>query len=155
MKYSPRLLTLLTLVIAALFLFGTAYAGSEEAKRTGYVDLDGDGFNDNAKDSDGNGIPNYIDENKGSAVAEGSENKGETANAYNYKWAYKHAYKYAEQLKYVHQINHELFTDRKAEFKGDVLENHGSWGDAGEANLNPEWSDESGPTEPVGHKGSK
>ncbi len=151
MKNSTRLLTLITLVIAGLFLFGTAYAGNDEAPRTGFVDLNGDGFNDNAKDDDGDGIPNCLDEDMGNGDGEGSANKGETANAYSYKYAYK----YAEQLKNLHQIKHLLFNDRKAEFSGDVPEEHGSWGDSGEANLNPEWSEESGSTQDVGHKGNK
>ncbi|UCE25990.1 MAG: hypothetical protein JSU74_04665 [Candidatus Zixiibacteriota bacterium] len=149
MRNSTRLLTLLTLVIASLFLFGTVYAGNDDPTRTGFVDLDGDGFNDNMKDSDDDGIPNVVDEDKGLAQGEGTANKGETANMYSNK----HAYEYAEQLQLVHEIKHELFEERKGEFMGEVDEEHGSWGGAGEDNLNPEWSDESGPTQDVGHKG--
>ena len=140
MKNSTRLLTILTLVIAGVFLFGTAvYAGNDDAPKTGFVDVDGDGFNDNMKDSNGDGIPNDM--------GEGSGEMGENANAY--------AYEYAEQLKNVHEIKHELFNERKGEFTGEAPEGPASWGDSGEGNLNPEWSDESGSVMDVGHKGSK
>lgn len=146
MKNSTKLLTLLTLVIAGLFLFGTAYAGNDDPARTGFVDLDGDGINDNQKDSDDDGIPNSVDEHEGQAIGEGTANQGETANAY--------AYKYAEQLQVEHLLKYTLFEERKGEFAGDVPEEVGSWGDSGEASLVPEWS-ASGPVQDVGHKGEK
>ncbi|UCG63338.1 MAG: hypothetical protein JSV52_03750 [Candidatus Zixiibacteriota bacterium] len=153
MKNATRLFTLITLVIASLFLFGTAYASNGQGQGEGFVDLNGDGFNDNANapDDDGDGIPNCIDEDYVSGDGEGSANKGENANAYSYS----NANEYAEQLKNDHELKYLLFNVRKAEFKGEVPEVHGSWGDSGEANLNPEWSETSGPAQDVGHKGNK
>ena len=148
MKNSTRLLTILTLVVAGLFLFGSAvYAGNEDAPKKGFVDVDGDGFNDNMKDSDHDGIPNCIDEDMAAVEGEGSGEKSEEANSYMY------AYKYAEQLKNLHQLKYELFNERKGEFAGEVPDEVGAWADGGEANLNPTWCDESGSVMDVGHKG--
>ena len=58
MKNSTRLLILL---VAGLFMFSTAVYAGNDAPRTGFVDLNGDGINDNAKDDDADGIPNSLD----------------------------------------------------------------------------------------------
>jgi hypothetical protein len=50
------------LVFGLIIFFGTdqpVMAGEEEIKP--YVDMDGDGFNDNAPDEDGDGIPDAAD----------------------------------------------------------------------------------------------
>ena len=64
-----KIITILSLVL--LFLVGNLFAqdntGSKKQNRKGqtnqmrFVDEDGDGYNDNATDSDGDGIPNGMD----------------------------------------------------------------------------------------------
>jgi hypothetical protein len=110
MKNSTRLLTLLTMVIAALFLFGTAYAGSEDAPRKGFVDLDGDGINDNMKDGDGDGIPNFIDGDYLKSL-DGSA----YMNAYQTKEQFKEQVREKAQLTFhwrTHERSKELFQNQ-------------------------------------------
>ena len=62
MKTVTSTVLMIMLIIGMILL---AYTGiqAETRNRTGtnFVDLDGDGFNDNAPDHDGDGIPNGLD----------------------------------------------------------------------------------------------
>ena len=149
MKNSTRLLTLMTLVIAGLFLFGTAYAGNDEAPRTGYVDLNGDGINDNAKDDDGDGIPNCIDEDY---VKSGEGTANQNGNLYAYNFQYKLQPKWMVQSQWV------MFQQRKAKISGETPEDPlGNAGIIGDGIHNPGMSDNALKTGPVdaGHNGGK
>ncbi|UCD62609.1 MAG: hypothetical protein JSW34_07510 [Candidatus Zixiibacteriota bacterium] len=107
MRNSNRMLTLLVVLVAGLFLFGTTvYAGNEEPTRQGFVDLNGDGFNDNMKDSDADGIPNAVDDD----FAKSGEGTDKEANAYAYQKenAYQNAYQYQYQTASMVQAQAQL-----------------------------------------------
>lgn len=63
--------TLLLLTTISIFIFTSLSVLAQDSTRTkdgkqqkhgtGFVDLDGDGYNDNAPDHDGDGIPNGLD----------------------------------------------------------------------------------------------
>ena len=62
MKYSANSIAILGAIFWLFLLFGgerAAFAGEAEIKP--YVDMDGDGFNDNASDEDGDAIPDAAD----------------------------------------------------------------------------------------------
>ena len=60
MKITKTILTSLVLLgIAVLF---NPVAAQTTGHGIGFVDVDGDGFNDNAPDADGDGIPNGMDD---------------------------------------------------------------------------------------------
>jgi hypothetical protein len=62
--------TITILTLAILFLFSSVLAQDstqvkgqfKNSHRVGFVDADGDGYNDNAADHDGDGIPNGMDD---------------------------------------------------------------------------------------------
>ena len=148
MKNSTRLLTLMTLIIAGLFLFGTAYAANDDAPRTGFVDLNGDGFNDNAKDDDGDGIPNCIDEDFEKSAEEGTQNMNGDTYTYNYQLM--------AQPKWMVQAQHVLFQQRKAMISGETPEEPlGNAGLVGDGIHNPAMNENALKTGPedAGHNG--
>lgn len=65
MKRNIKLLATLLTLVAVIFLLTSTDANAQSAKggkgTKGFVDLNGDGINDNAIDSDGDGIPNGKD----------------------------------------------------------------------------------------------
>lgn len=147
MKNTSRLITLMTLVIAGLFLFGTAYAGNDGAPRTGYVDLNGDGINDNAKDDDGDGIPNCLDEDFVKSE-DGTANKN--GNTYTYNFQYKLQPKWQVQSKWV------MFQQSKNKVSGETPEvPFGNAGIIGDGIHNPGMNVNAIKTGPVdaGHNG--
>ena len=81
-------LTLSFLFVAAMIFMGPtgAMAQTCEGDGTNFVDLDGDGFNDNAPDHDGDGIPNGLDPDyiknaqDGTGLQKGKLNRGTKAN---------------------------------------------------------------------------
>ncbi|MEW6411579.1 MAG: hypothetical protein AB1483_03795 [Candidatus Zixiibacteriota bacterium] len=132
MKSTTRLLTLLTLLVAATFLFGTAvYAGNDEGGQKGFVDLNGDGFNDNMKDDDGDGIPNCIDEDY-VKECDGEGTMTKSGNTYAYNFQYK------LQPKHMVQSRHMVFSERKAMLEGVTPEDPmGNAGSIGQGSFNP------------------
>lgn len=79
--------TLTILSLAILFLAGNLFAQDSTSvksqfqkgytHRVGFVDADGDGYNDNAADHDGDGIPNGMDEDyTGAKNRRGNQSKG-------------------------------------------------------------------------------
>lgn len=156
MRNSTRLMLLLTLVIAGLFLVGTVYAGNDEAKREGFVDLNGDGFNDNMKDDDADGIPNCIDEDYVKEGNEGKEGSEGTANKNGNNYAYNFQYK--PQPKHMLQSCHVLFAERQAQINGETpTEPMGNAGALGDGTFNPGMSDIASQVKPegAGHNGGK
>ena len=74
------------MLFAALFLFGpTVGAQTCDGNGKNFVDLDGDGFNDNAPDADGDGIPNGLDPDYIKHEQDGDGYK----NLYQYKHMFK------------------------------------------------------------------
>jgi hypothetical protein len=62
MKTTTAFLSALALIIGLMFVpIGSASAQTCDSTRAGFVDMNGDGFNDNAPDHDGDGIPNGQD----------------------------------------------------------------------------------------------
>ena len=61
MKLSKMLLTGLFLLSVTLLLTPISQAQTCDSTNSNFVDLNGDGFNDNAPDADGDGIPNGLD----------------------------------------------------------------------------------------------
>lgn len=65
MKHTIKLLASLLTLFALVFLFTASDTNAQTAKdgkgTKGFIDLNGDGINDNAIDSDGDGIPNGKD----------------------------------------------------------------------------------------------
>ncbi len=150
MKNSTRFLTLLTLVIAGSFLFGTAvYAGNDDGGQKGFVDLNGDGFNDNMKDDDGDGIPNCIDEDY-EKICDGDGDG--SMNQYQYRYAHN----FQLQPKWMVQSRHSQFNQAKWEVSGETpVEGHGNAGEIGEGIHNPGMSENATKPEDAGHNGSK
>jgi len=79
--------TLTILSLALLFLVGNLFAqdnmGSKKQNRkgntnqVGFIDADGDGYNDNAADHDGDGIPNGMDDDyTGAKNRRGNSSRG-------------------------------------------------------------------------------
>jgi len=79
--------TIIILTLAIIFLAGNIFAqDSTQVKsqkrfsnshRVGFVDADGDGYNDNAADHDGDGIPNGMDEDyTGAKNRHGNNSRG-------------------------------------------------------------------------------
>ena len=79
--------TITILSLAMLFLVGNLFAqdntpgGSNYGKghnnQVGFIDADGDGYNDNAADHDGDGIPNGMDDDyTGAKNRRGNHSKG-------------------------------------------------------------------------------
>ncbi|UCG62411.1 MAG: hypothetical protein JSV52_03755 [Candidatus Zixiibacteriota bacterium] len=132
MKFSTRILTLL---IAVLFLFGTAvYAGNDNAERTAFVDLNGDGINDNMKDGNGDGIPDRLEADleagdDGNTYMNASQSKEQVAEQYQLTFHWR-----------THEMSKELF---QYQYGGTI-------GDGGQVNQNS--SNGSGDT---GNKGGK
>lgn len=63
MKRLTQLLTVVTLTFAAIFLFAAPQATAQDVDHgINFIDENGDGYNDNAPDADGDGIPNGMDE---------------------------------------------------------------------------------------------
>ena len=150
MKNSTRFLTLLTLVIAGLFLFGTAvYAGNDDGGQKGFIDLNGDGFNDNMKDDDGDGIPNCVDEDyvkDGDGEGTGTANKNGNVYAYNFQL----------QPKWMVQSRHNQFYKAMNEIQGETPEGGlGNAGEIGEGIHNPGMSENATKPENAGSNGSK
>ncbi len=62
MKTLTTSLSVLALIVGLTFISGgSALAQTCDSTRSGFVDMNGDGFNDNAPDHDGDGIPNGQD----------------------------------------------------------------------------------------------
>ena len=60
-RYFTELPALSLLAIAVVLIFSSGLlAGSEDVAKSQFVDLDGDGFDDNAADNDGDGIPDDV-----------------------------------------------------------------------------------------------
>ena len=70
-----KTLTLLLALLLALTFSSTVFAQEETPIEHGvnFVDEDGDGFNDNAPDADGDGIPNGMDEDYVRTAGTGSK----------------------------------------------------------------------------------
>lgn len=119
MKHSTRILILLT---AGLFLFGSAvYAGNDNGERTAFVDLNGDGLNDNMKDGNGDGIPDRL---------EADFEAGDDGNTY------MNAYQSKEQAAEHFQIT---FCWRTHTMSKELFQNqyqYGALGDGGQVNQN-------------------
>lgn len=150
MKNSTRFLTLLTMVIASLFLFGTAYAGNGQGEQKGFVDLNGDGFNDNMKDDDGDGIPNCVDEDFVKDSENGTKTQSGKLYAYNFQ--------YRLQPKNMLTSRHMLFAERKAMLHGETpTETMGNAGSLGDGTFNPGMSDQATQNKPdeAGQNGGK
>ena len=64
MKYLSSPVTLLIMALTLFFVFSGTTVAQETEKQHGaaFVDENGDGYNDNAPDHDGDGIPNGRDE---------------------------------------------------------------------------------------------
>jgi len=62
MKVKNIILTALAIISVAFFGTPAALAQTCDGSGSNFVDLDGDGFNDNAPDHDNDGIPNGLDE---------------------------------------------------------------------------------------------
>ncbi len=130
MKNSTRILTLL---IAGVFFFGTAvYAGNDDAQRTGFVDLNGDGINDNMKDANGDGIPDQLAAgDDGNTYMNAYQSKEQAAEHYQLTFHWR-----------THEMSKELF---------QYQYQYGALGDGGQVN-NQNASKGSGDT---GDKGGK
>jgi hypothetical protein len=62
MKTLTAFLSVLALLAGMIFISGAAVSAQTcDSTRAGFVDMNGDGFNDNAPDHDGDGIPNGQD----------------------------------------------------------------------------------------------
>lgn len=133
MKNTTKLMVALMLVAAGLFLFGpAAYAQNEDGQK-GFVDLNGDGFNDNAPDADGDGIPNGLDEDyvKHAEDGDGYKNQNQNGNLT------QNSYKFENQ--HMVQARHMMFSERRAMIQGESSENKlGTLGtDMGKGTFNP------------------
>ncbi|HOP05693.1 MAG TPA: hypothetical protein PLF13_00235 [candidate division Zixibacteria bacterium] len=62
MKINSSLLTAIAIFGMALLIAPVGQAQTCNGSGGNFIDLDGDGFNDNAPDADGDGIPNGLDE---------------------------------------------------------------------------------------------
>jgi hypothetical protein len=62
MKAKNLILTALAIIGLAFLTPPVVHAQTCDGNGSNFVDLDGDGFNDNAPDHDGDGIPNGLDE---------------------------------------------------------------------------------------------
>jgi len=83
------LMTSAIVLILGLYLNSSElYAQNLDQKPgKGFIDLNGDGINDNAIDSDGDGIPNCIDPD---VVRQ--QNRTQNQNNFWYRYNYKHAF---------------------------------------------------------------
>jgi hypothetical protein len=72
-------LSILCVISPAFILFPTAIASAEDNKadETGFVDLDGDGFDDYAPDENGDGIPDEMKSDKTGETDQETENSGQ------------------------------------------------------------------------------
>lgn len=124
MRNSTRFLTLLTLVIASLFLIGTVYAGDGQGEQKGFIDLNGDGINDNMKDDDADGIPNCVDADY-VMTADGSNNQNanQNQNKEQYEKQIKNQYQYKKQIK---TQSGDLSTDGTIELSKEQVNNQNS-----------------------------
>ncbi len=68
MRFDKSLLGIFLLSMVFLFPPAVSAANTEEPKKAAYVDLDGDGFNDNLADNNSNGIPDRYERGKSDAV---------------------------------------------------------------------------------------
>jgi hypothetical protein len=89
------LMTTAIVLIMGLYLNSSElYAQKMDQKPgKGFIDLNNDGINDNAIDSDGDGVPNCIDPD----VVRQQNRNGSQYNfwyRYNYKHSFKHGYGY-------------------------------------------------------------
>jgi len=143
MRNSTRFLTLLTLVIASLFLIGAAYAGNGQGEQKGFVDVNGDGFNDNMKDDDGDGIPNCVDEDYVKDSENGTKTQSGSLYAYNFQ--------YRLQPKTMLCARHIVFGERKAQLNGETpTETMGNAGSLGDGEFNPGMADQATSHKPEG-----
>ncbi len=153
MRKSTRFLTLLTLVIASLFLIGTANAGDGQGEQKGFVDLNGDGFNDNMKDDDGDGIPNCVDEDYVKDSGDGTEDGTMTQSGNMY------TYNLHNKLQSMYKITscHMVFTERQAKLNGETPTDMGNAGALTDGTFNPGISDltSQGKPEEAGQSGGK
>ncbi len=63
-RFTQLTLTFSLALLLTVFLSGNAFAqdtGANQNHGSGFVDADGDGYNDNAPDHDGDSIPNGLD----------------------------------------------------------------------------------------------
>lgn len=133
MKNTTKLMVALMLVAAGLFLFGpSVYAQSADSLK-GFIDLNGDGFNDNAADADGDGIPNGLDEDWVKKAEDGDGYKHQNKNGN----LTQNAYKFENQN--MVQARHMMFAERRAMIQGESSENKlGTLGvDMGKGTFNP------------------
>jgi hypothetical protein len=72
MKLKNIMLTALTIVGLAMLTSPAIQAQTCDGTGTNFVDLNGDGFNDNAPDHDGDGIPNGLDADYVKGAQDGS-----------------------------------------------------------------------------------
>lgn len=92
MKTIIRFSLMFMLAAGLVFIMApTASAQTSQGDGKGFIDVDGDGLNDNARDDDGDGIPNgqdddYLPPQDGSGaqnnMAMQKKNKGETQEAF-------------------------------------------------------------------------
>jgi len=81
MKTRNIVLTALAIISVAFLASPAALAQTCDGSGSNFVDLDGDGFNDNAPDHDNDGIPNGLDEDYVSNPQDGSGyQKGKAAD---------------------------------------------------------------------------
>jgi len=62
MNFRTSLMTAIAVLGMALLIAPVGQAQTCDGSGSNFIDLDGDGFNDNAPDHDGDGIPNGLDE---------------------------------------------------------------------------------------------
>lgn len=70
------ILLLLLLLVARPMLASADDTTRAPTERPRFVDLDGDGFNDNAPDADGDGIPDCVDPDRGATGRRGGRGAG-------------------------------------------------------------------------------
>lgn len=94
-KLAKILMTSAIVLILGLYLNSSElYAQKIDQKPgKGFIDLNSDGINDNAIDSDGDGVPNCIDPD---VVRQQNRNGSQYSfwYRYNYKHSFKHGYGY-------------------------------------------------------------
>ena len=61
-RYLITLLTVLSMIMFASLAMAQGFGPGDGTGECNFIDEDGDGFNDNAPDADGDGIPNGMDE---------------------------------------------------------------------------------------------
>ncbi len=67
MTFNKPLAGISLLIIIFVLPLALSAANSEEPKKAAFVDLDGDGFNDNLADNNGDGIPDRYERDKSDA----------------------------------------------------------------------------------------